>query len=66
MGKGGEGMQTIKVRNNTTLTDFSALFRAALYLSGKKEEAEEKGFRISVRENGANKIVKITEEGEME
>ncbi len=59
-------MQTIKVRNHTTLADFSALFRAALYLSGKKGEAEEKGFRISVRENGANKIVKITEEGEME
>ncbi len=59
-------MQTIKVRNHTTLADFSALFRAALYLSGKRDEAEEKGFQISVRENGANKVVKITEEGEME
>lgn len=59
-------MQTIKVKNTTTLADFSALFRAALYLSGKRDEAEEKGFQISVRENGANKVVKITEEGEME
>lgn len=54
-------MQTIKIKNHTTLTDFSALFRAALYLSGKKEEAEENGFRFSVRENGVNRTVRIIE-----
>ena len=58
------GMQTIKVKNTTTLADFSALFRAALYLSGREVEAEEGGFLFSVRENGANRTVKITEGGE--
>lgn len=54
-------MQTIKVRNRTNLTDFSALFRAALYLSGRKEEAEENSFQIKVREKGFGKLVEITE-----
>ncbi len=58
-------MQIIKIKNHTTLTDFSALFRAALYLSGKKEEAEENGFRFSVRENGVNRTVRIIERNDM-
>ena len=54
-------MGTIKVKNRTTLTDFSALFRAALYLSGRKEEAEENSFKIKVREGGFQKSIEITE-----
>ena len=56
-------MQTIKIKNRTTLTDFSALFRAALYLSGDKEQAEEGGIRINVRENFTDQVITISEEG---
>lgn len=41
--------ETIKVRNMTTLTDFSALTRAALYISGHEKEAMENGFSFNVR-----------------
>lgn len=56
-------MQAIKIRNRTTLTDFSALFRAALYLSGDKKQAEENGIRIDVRENFTDQVITISEEG---
>lgn len=54
-------MGAVKVRNRTTLADFSAMFRAALYLSGRKGEAEEGGFKVSVRENMGGKVVTVTE-----
>ncbi len=55
-------MGKITVRNFTTLSDFSALIRAGLYLAGRIEEAEENGFCYKVskdRRNGV--VVKITE-----
>lgn len=54
-------MGTIKIKNRTTLADFSATFRAALCLSGDREQAEEGGFQVRVRENGANKVITVTE-----
>lgn len=59
-------LQTIKIRNLTALTDFSVLFRAALYLSGDKAQAEEGGIKIKVRENRAGRsiIVKETDGGD--
>ena len=54
-------MGTIKVRNLTTLTDFSALQRAALYLAGCKEAAEEGGFKFYVTNGAAGTAVRITE-----
>ena len=54
-------MQTIKVRNRTTLPDFSALFRVALYLSGRREEAEENSFQIKVSDRGINRTIEIAE-----
>ena len=54
-------MQTIKIKNKTTLTDFSALFRAALYLSGDREQAEGGGIRIYARENGIHRTIMVTE-----
>ena len=54
-------MGTIHVKNRTSLTDFSALFRAALYLSGRKEEAEENSFRIKARKRWAILTVEIKE-----
>lgn len=41
----------ITVRNYTTLTDYAALLRAGMYLAGKKEEAEDNGFRFKVKIN---------------
>lgn len=41
-------METIKVKNMTTLKDFSALFRVGLYLSGNVEDAAEGGFTFEV------------------
>ena len=41
----------ITVRNYTTLTDYAALLRAGMYLAGKKEEAEDNGFRFKVTES---------------
>lgn len=41
-------MGTIKIKNKTTLTDFSALFRVGLYLSGNVEDAVEGGFTLEV------------------
>lgn len=58
----GVSMGKITVRNFTTLSDFSALIRAGLYLAGRIEEAEENGFCYKVskdRRNGV--VVKITE-----
>lgn len=53
----------IIVRNFTTLTDFSALVRAGLYLAGQKEEAETNGVHCKVFENRRGEtVVKITED----
>lgn len=47
----------ITVRNYTTLTDYAALLRA-----GKKEEAEDNGFRFKVTESERHGVVvKIAE-----
>ena len=54
-------MRTIKVKNLTTLTDYSALTRAALFLSGHKLDAEEGGFVFSVTKNEVGTVVKIAE-----
>lgn len=54
-------MGVIKVKNRTTLTDFSALIRVGLYLSGNVDEATEKGFQFQVNGNEAGTIVTITE-----
>ncbi len=54
-------MGTIKVRNLTTLTDYSALTRAALYLSGHKSEAEDGGFEFKVTSCEVGTAVCITE-----
>lgn len=54
-------MGVIKVKNRTTLTDFSALIRAGLYLSGNVEEATEKGFQFQVNGNEAGTVITITE-----
>lgn len=54
-------MGTIKVKNLTTLTDYSALTRAALFLSGHKLHAEEGGFVFSVTKNEVGTVVKIAE-----
>ncbi len=53
----------ITVKNFSTLTEYSALFRAALYLAEKKEDAEKGGFHFKVRQDPKNGlIVKITED----
>ena len=53
----------ITVRNFTTLTEFSALMRASLYLAGRVEEAEENGFRLKVTQNRrGGTVVKLTED----
>lgn len=53
----------ITVRNYTTLTDYAALLRAGMYLAGKKEEAEDNGFRFKVTESERHGVVvKIAEE----
>ena len=51
----------IKVKNRTTLTDFSALIRVGLYLSGNTAEATENGFQFQVNGNEAGIIVTVTE-----
>lgn len=52
----------ITVKNFTTLTDFSALCRASLYLAGRKDEATENGIMIKVSETRrGGTTVKITE-----
>ena len=56
----------ITVKNFSTLTEYSALFRAALYLTEKKEDAEKGGFHFKVRQDPKNGlIVKITEDQEV-
>ena len=53
----------ITVKNFSTLTEYSALFRVALYLTEKKEDAEKGGFLFKVRQDPKNGlIVKITED----
>ena len=53
----------ITVKNFSTLTEYSALYRAALYLADKKLDAEKGGFHFKVREDPKNGlIVKITED----
>ena len=54
-------MGNIKVRNRTTLTDFSALIRVGLYLAGEVEQATENGFDFRVGGNEVGTIVTITE-----
>lgn len=54
--------EKITVKNFTTLTDFSALMRASLYLAGKTEEATESGFCFKVQHTRRGGIVvKVTE-----
>ena len=44
------------------LTDYAALLRAGMYLAGKKEEAEDNGFRFKVTESERHGVVvKIAE-----
>lgn len=53
----------ITVKNFTTLTEYSALFRAALYLADKTEEAQEGGFHYKVQQDDRRgMVVKITED----
>ncbi len=53
----------ITVKNHTTLTDYSALIRAGMYMAGCQKEAEEDGFCFKVSESDRHGIiVKITEE----
>lgn len=52
---------SIKVKNRTTLTDFSALIRVGLYLAGDVEQATENGFSFQVNGNEVGTIVTITE-----
>ena len=52
---------SIKVKNRTTLTDFSALIRVGLYLAGEVEQATENGFSFQVNGNEVGTIVTITE-----
>lgn len=59
---GDEVPGKITVRNYTTLTDYAALLRAGMYLAGKKEEAEDNGFRFKVTESERHGVVvKIAE-----
>mgnify|MGYP004487666065 FL=1 len=51
----------IKVKNRTTLTDFSALIRVGLYLAGEVNQATENGFSFQVNGNEVGTIVTITE-----
>ena len=51
----------IKVKNRTTLTDFSALIRVGLYLAGEVNQATENGFNFQVNGNEVGTIVTITE-----
>ena len=44
----------ITVKNFSTLTEYSALYRAALYLADKKVDAEKGGFHFKVREDPKN------------
>lgn len=53
--------EKITVKNFTTLTGFSALVRAGMYLAGQTERAEEGGFRYKVSEDRrGNTVVKIS------
>ena len=54
---GDEVPGKITVRNYTTLTDYAALLRAGMYLAGKKEEAEDNGFRFKVTESERHGVV---------
>ena len=51
----------VKVKNRTTLTDFSALIRVGLYLAGEVDQATENGFSFQVNGNEVGTIVTITE-----
>lgn len=54
-------MGNIKVKNMTTLTDFSALIRVGLYLAGEVDQATENGFSFQVNGSEVGTIVTITE-----
>lgn len=54
-------MGNIKVKNRTTLTDFSALIRVGLYLAGEVDQATENGFSFQVNWSEVGTIVTITE-----
>ncbi len=54
-------MENIKVKNRTTLTDFSALIRVGLYLAGEVDQATENGFSFQVNGSEVGTIVTITE-----
>ena len=54
-------MQKIKIVNKTSLTDFSALFRVALYLFGDKEQAEDEGILIKDKKNVIHRTITVTE-----
>lgn len=54
-------MGTIKIKNMTTLTDYSAIIRVGLYLSGNEKEAKENGFDFNVSSNEIGMIVTVRE-----
>jgi hypothetical protein len=60
-GKERIGLKSIRVRNRTGLTDYSALFRAALYMSGYVEEALEGGYQI--KESRNRRVLTVSEAG---
>lgn len=47
-----KSVKSMKIRNRTSLTDFEALCKAALYISGNVEEALEGGYQIEESWNG--------------
>lgn len=51
----------ITVKNLTTLTDFSALIRAGMFLAGRTDEAEEGGFRFEMTSSEVATVIRITE-----
>lgn len=59
--EGDEQVAVIKIKNRTTLTDFSALIRAGLYLSGNVAEATQNGIEFRVTGNEAGTVITVTE-----
>lgn len=55
-------MGTIKIKNMTTLTDYSAIIRVGLYLSGNEEEAKGNGFDFKVSGNEVGTVITVMEE----
>lgn len=55
-------MGTVTVKNQTDLTDFSALIRCGLYLAGQTDEAEAGGYRFNRKNTLTGTIVRIEKE----